>query len=156
MPSPYTKIITRLALKHRNKRQHVGREGNGVRSVAVIVVEKCLQKYKLKRYNLAQWLIVHLDSPTLSVLCSPLSPLHLFLVVSYCSSTQRTSIRLEGSFPSIPRNKLRQIIKKKSPPTTSRPNRKISQRGKQSVSEPRRQNAAHTVCAGSVTDGKRR
>lgn len=118
-------------------------------------MEKWVQKYKLKRYNLAQWLIVHLDSPTLSAFCSPLSPLHLFLVVTYCSSTQRTSIRLEGSFPSIPRSKLRQIIKK-IPTTTSRPNRKISQRSKQSVSDPRRQNATWTACAGSVTDGKRR
>jgi len=39
IPSPYAKVITMVALKHKTK-THVGREGNGVRSVAVIAVEK--------------------------------------------------------------------------------------------------------------------
>jgi len=128
IPSPYAKVITRVALKHKPKTQHVSREGNGVGSVVVIAVEKWVQKYKLKRYNLAQWLIVHLDSPTISVFRSPLSLLRHILVVTYCSSTQRTSSRLEGSFPSIPRSKLRQIIKKNPPCNLSTKQKNFSKR----------------------------
>jgi hypothetical protein len=82
---------------------------------------------------------------------SPLSSLELFLAFTYCSFIQKASSRLEESFSSIPRSKLKQIIIIKKLLSLSTKKKNLSKRQIIGVRF-ERQNEAPTAFAGSVTD----